>query len=81
MAWVVSLQCSSDEAYVRIWKASGSDASHESFTLSADGTVVYSAPPLNGDGVESFEVCVPVSSTSIYTLTLKDSNDIWSDSS
>ena len=81
MAWVVSLQCSSDEAYVRIWKASGSDASHESFTLSADGTVVYSSPPLNGDGVESFEVCVPVSSTSIYTLTLKDSNNIWSDSS
>ena len=78
---VASLQCSNDEAYVLIRKASGSDPSHESFTLSADGTVVYSSPPLNSDRVESFEVCVPVSSTSIYTLTLSDTNDVWSDSS
>ena len=45
--------------------------------MSANGAVSYTSPTLVDDQERTLEVCLPATTNSIYTLTMKDSTDSW----
>ena len=76
----LSLDCSSGEVFATIIKKTGSYASEESFTISADTGVVYTSPTLVNSQERVLETCLPATNTFTYTLTMKDSfGDSWTD--
>ena len=78
MAIALSLDCTSGENYVKIIKKTGSWATEESFTITANGVVSYTSPTLVNNQQRELEVCLPATTNNIYTLTMKDSrNDSW----
>ena len=80
MSITYSLECPSDKVYATIIKKTGSWASKESFTVSANGAVSYTSPTLYDKQERTLEVCLPATTNNIYTLTMKDSrNDSWTD--
>ena len=79
MSIASTLDCPSDRVYATIIKKTGSWAREESFTVSANGAVSYTSPYLVNDQERTLEVCLPATTNSIYTLTMKDRNDSWTD--
>ena len=73
-----SIQCSSNQHYVKITKKTGNWASEESFEIVSGSSVLFSSPSFSNNQVHVYEVCLSASSNHIYTLIMKDSyGDGW----
>ena len=80
MSIASTLICPSDKVYATIIKKTGNWAYEESFTVSANGAVSYTSPTLVNYRERTLEVCLPVTTNNVYTLTMKDSrSDSWTD--
>ena len=80
MSIASTLDCPSDKVYATIIKKTSVWAREESFTVSANGAVSYTSPGLFDKQERTLEVCLPATTNSIYTLTMKDRhNDSWTD--
>ena len=65
--------------YARVIKKTTKWASEESFTISAGNNVEFTSPKLSDNSERLFEICFPITSNHLYTLTMKDSSkDSWS---
>ena len=73
-----SMDCASDQDYVKITKKTTSQASHESFQIVSGFSVLFSSSPFKDNEVYVNETCLTTSSTHIYTLVMSDSaGDGW----
>ena len=69
-----SIQCSSNQDYVKITKKTGRDPGYESFEIVSGSSTLFTSP----SGNRQYEVCLNASSNHIYTLIMKDSDiDGW----
>ena len=69
-----SIQCSSDQDYVKITKMTTYYASEESFEIVSGSSVLFTSPPFSNYAQQYvYEVCLNASSNHIYTLIMKDS--------
>lgn len=80
MSIALSIDCENGQVYAKVVKKTTSWAKEESFTLSAGQTVVFTSPLLVNNQERELEVCLPPTTNSIYTITMKDSgSDSWND--
>ena len=80
MSTALSIECENGQIYAKIIKKTTGWAKEESFTISAGETVAYTSPLLVNNQNRELEVCLPSTTNSIYTLTMKDTgNDSWND--
>ncbi|KAK8802901.1 hypothetical protein WA171_006572 [Blastocystis sp. BT1] len=69
-----SIQCSSNQDYVKITKYTGYDPRRESFEIVSGSSTLFTSPSFSNRYQEYvYEVCLNASSNHIYTLIMKDS--------
>ena len=79
VALALSLDCDSNQNYLKIIKKTGSWANEESFDIRNGNTALYTSPSLTNNQVRTIETCLTSTTHSIYTLRMKDSaGDGWS---
>ena len=73
-----SIQCSSNQDYVKITKYTGTYPNRESFEIVSGSSTLFTSPPFSNNQQYVYEVCLNASSNHIYTLIMKDSyGDGW----
>ena len=74
-----SIQCSSNQDYVKITKYTGNYPSRESFSIVSGSSTLFTSPSFSNQNQQDvYEVCLNASSNHIYTLIMKDSDsDGW----
>ena len=69
-----SIQCSSNQDYVKITKKTGNYPSQESFEIVSGSSTLFTSPScVYSNQQYVYEVCLNASSNHIYTLIMKDS--------
>ena len=69
-----SIQCSSNQDYVKITKYTGYDPNRESFEIVSGSSTLFTSPSFSyAKQHYVYEVCLNASSNHIYTLIMKDS--------
>ena len=80
VAVALSIDCESNQVYLKIMKKTGNWANEESFVISAGGAAIYTSPSLSVSEVRTLEVCLTASTNSQYSLEMKDTyGDSWTD--
>lgn len=72
-----SIQCLSNQHYLKITKKTTFNAKRESFLILSESTVLFSSPPFSNNQQYVFELCLNSSSTHIYTLLMRDTGTGW----
>ena len=67
-----SIQCPSNQHYLKITKKTTSNAKRESFLILSESTLLFSSPAFSDNQQYVFELCLNSSSTHIYTLVMRD---------
>ena len=74
-----SIQCSSNQDYVKITKKTGNYPSQESFEIVSGSSTLFTSPSFSDYQHYVYEVCLNASSNHIFTLVMKCSqNGLWS---
>ena len=68
VALALSLDCDSNQNYLKIIKKTGSWANEESFEIRNGNTALYTSPSLTNNQVRTIETCLTSTTNSIYTL-------------
>ena len=68
-----SIQCSSNQDYVKITKYTGTYPNRESFEIVSGSSTLFTSPSFSNNKQYVYEVCLNASSNHIYTLIMKDS--------
>ena len=75
-----SIQCSSNQDYVKIIMNTVTYADEISFLVKSESSTLFTSPSFSNNQVHVYEVCLSASSNHIYTLIMKDSNSWgWND--
>ena len=72
-----SIQCSSNQDYVKVTKITKDRANPESFEIVSGSSVLFSSPPFSNNQQYMYEICLNTSSNHIFTLVMGDSSGWW----
>ena len=72
-----SIQCSSNQDYVKITKYTGTYPNRESFEIVSGSSTLFTSPPFSNNQQYVYERCLNASSDHIFTLVMKDSGPRW----
>ena len=73
-----SIQCSSNQDYVKITMKTSYSAASESFEIVSGSSTLFTSPPFSNNQQYVYEVCLNASSNHIFTLVMGDSSGTWS---
>ena len=79
MSFVTSLECATNEDYLKILRVTTTTASEESYTISNGDTVLVEGSNIPDSSEVTTEHCISASSNHLYSFEMKDTwGDAWS---